>query len=288
MSQNPAFSIISINLNNKKGLKSTINSVVSQIFQNYEYIVIDGGSEDGSLEVIRQFENKIDFWISEKDTGIYNAMNKGITKANGNFLLFLNSGDSLHNENVLNDAFKMITSDDQICTGDMLLNFESKQEKVINPEHISLNDLYYKTISHQATFINAKLFKKYGLYNENLKIVSDWEFFFKVLILKNEPYKKIPLLISIFDTSGISYNPNYQNALQKEAEFAMSYLVPQEKIRESLEQYDILQKKLNESKRFAMLEKIEQSIFLRRMLSVFMRMLLFLQKRGLKHSKKPL
>ncbi|MDR2910496.1 MAG: glycosyltransferase [Bacteroidales bacterium] len=92
-------SIITINLNNVAGLQKTIESVVKQTFTDYEYIVIDGGSTDGSADIIKQHANKITYWVSEPDKGIYNAMNKGIRVAKGEYCLFLNSGDWLINSN---------------------------------------------------------------------------------------------------------------------------------------------------------------------------------------------
>ena len=94
-------SIITINYNNASGLEKTIRSVVEQTYNEYEYIIIDGASLDKSKEVIQEYQRYIDFWCSEKDSGIYNAMNKGIQKASGEYLLFLNSGDVLHNSAVL-------------------------------------------------------------------------------------------------------------------------------------------------------------------------------------------
>ena len=93
-------SIITINLNNREGLRKTIESVVNQTFQDFEFIVIDGASTDGSVEVIQDYP-RINYWISEPDTGIYNAMNKGIAKATGEYCLFLNSGDTLFQINTL-------------------------------------------------------------------------------------------------------------------------------------------------------------------------------------------
>ena len=97
MTDKPTLSIITVNLNNCDGLQKTIDSVVGQTFTDYEWIVIDGGSMDGSRELIEQYADCLAYWCSEPDNGIYNAMNKGISRATGEWLLFLNSGDSLFN-----------------------------------------------------------------------------------------------------------------------------------------------------------------------------------------------
>ena len=99
------FSIITINYNNCEGLRRTIESVVNQTCHDFEYIIIDGGSTDGSVDVIKQYADQIDYWVSEPDKGIYNAMNKGVAVAKGEYCLFLNSGDSLHNNSALAKVF---------------------------------------------------------------------------------------------------------------------------------------------------------------------------------------
>ena len=106
-------SIITVNKNNAAGLKQTMESVISQDFDDYEYIVIDGGSSDESTAVIRQYEHKLAYWVSEPDSGIFNAMNKGIGKASGEYCLFLNSGDAL-TENSLINVFSVDLSEDII------------------------------------------------------------------------------------------------------------------------------------------------------------------------------
>ena len=87
-------SIITINYNNREGLRKTIESVVNQTYRNFEYIIIDGGSTDGSVEVVKEYADRISYWVSEPDNGIYNAMNKGVLAANGKYIQFLNSGDT--------------------------------------------------------------------------------------------------------------------------------------------------------------------------------------------------
>ena len=95
------YSIITVNYNNKEGLRKTIESVISQTFRDFEYIVIDGGSSDGSAELLKEYSDKITYWVSEPDKGIYNGMNKGIAKATGDYLNFMNSGDCFYDQQVL-------------------------------------------------------------------------------------------------------------------------------------------------------------------------------------------
>lgn len=194
------FSIITINYNNKIGLKKTIESVVSQSFSDYEYIVIDGGSTDGSKVVIKDFSDKIDYWISEPDKGIYNAMNKGIDKAVGEYCLFLNSGDTLHSECVLEMMAKECVLADLVIGKVLYLNSGQLSSLPIN---LTMKHFYSGSIHHPATFMKRILFDTIR-YDESYRIVSDWKLFIELLIFKNATYKHSSVVISDFDTAGIS------------------------------------------------------------------------------------
>lgn len=198
------FSIITVNLNNHAGLLNTIESVVNQTFTGFEFIIIDGGSNDGSREIVETFTTKLSYWVSEPDRGIYHAMNKGITKATGEYLLFLNSGDFLVDKTVMERLLKFDFCED-IVAGDCNV---SEYGKVIfhatPPNEISLSAFYGRTIPHQSTFIRRELFNNIGLYSENYWIHSDLEFFIKALILKECSYRHLPLTISDYNIEGIS------------------------------------------------------------------------------------
>lgn len=206
----PKLSIITVNLNNAEGLQKTIKSVVSQIFTDYEYIIIDGGSTDGSVDVIKKYADKITYWVSEPDKGIYNAMNKGIRVAKGEYCQFLNSGDYLVDENVLANVFSLGFNED-IVYGDILVNGNILKSRYILNLFFFINE----TIPHPASFIKKELFKKHGLYNEDLIIASDWEFFLKTIIFRKCSYKYIAMKIVSFDLNGIS-NQEYNKTLIKE------------------------------------------------------------------------
>ena len=117
----PNLSIITINRNNAAGLRKTIESVVSQTYTDFDYIIIDGASTDESVDVIKEYADRITYWVSEPDTGIYNAMNKGILKANGEYCLFLNSGDWLYDNDVLNDVFSISPTEDIVYGNDVFI-----------------------------------------------------------------------------------------------------------------------------------------------------------------------
>jgi glycosyltransferase involved in cell wall biosynthesis len=191
-----------------------VESVVNQTWQEFEYIVIDGGSTDGSKEFIEEQSEHIDYWVSEPDKGIYNAMNKGIAKATGEYLLFLNSGDHLNDLKVLEENHIHLLEKDIIyfdinVIGDGVF-FVKKC-----PAIMTFSYLYHETLPHQSTFIRKELFKKIGYYDEDIKIVSDWKFFIIALIKYNATYKHVGSVISTFYLDGISAHSDYFNEREK-------------------------------------------------------------------------
>lgn len=218
-------SIITVNLNNKDGLQKTIDSVISQTFKDFEWIVIDGGSTDGSKELIEKYSEFISYWVSEPDKGIYNAMNKGIRVAKGEYLQFLNSGDYLMASDVL-DCFFAHRTEADIMYGYVARNVDGKVQNLtgfLAKDDISLIDLYYQTIPHQGSFFRSGLFEQFGLYNENLRIVADREFYIKTIIYGNVSVKFIPTTIAFFEDGGISStSPKYM----QEKKQVLNSLVP--------------------------------------------------------------
>ncbi|SHF70122.1 glycosyltransferase [Dysgonomonas macrotermitis] len=196
-------SIITINYNNSEGLEKTIQSIVNQDFFDYEYIVIDGGSTDGSVDVIKKY-SRIDYWLSEPDSGVYNAMNKGIKKAQGEYLLFINSGDMLYNNQVLSNVFAK-NIDNDLLYGDLHRIFPDGHSDIVQmPDFVGCDQMMESTLTHPTTFIKRSLFDKYGLYREDLKIVSDWAFFFKIIVFSNVSRSHLPITIATFDMEGMS------------------------------------------------------------------------------------
>jgi glycosyltransferase involved in cell wall biosynthesis len=209
-------SIITINLNNKPGLVQTIQSVIIQTFTDFEFIIIDGGSTDGSVEVIKTHHRKVTYWISEKDKGIYNAMNKGILKANGEYCLFINSGDFFIKPTILSEMVSYIDGEDILYGNGFFQAKNNKMDKLECPAKITLSFFTLYCLFHPATLIKKSLFDKYGLYNESNKIVSDGEFFLKTIILNNVKTKLIPLEIAIAEDNGVSRNIEYKEILEDE------------------------------------------------------------------------
>ncbi len=198
-------SIITINLNNTNGLSKTIKSVISQTCQNFEYIIIDGASNDGSIDLIERYKDKITFWISEPDKGIYQAMNKGIKVSKGMYCMFLNSGDWLVSENVIERMLDSLP-DCSIYYGNMLKKYPDGKiyRDKCGEGEITMFAFYRGTLNHSPALIKRSLFEKYGMYDENLLIVSDWKWYLNVVGLHNEPVKYTDLDVVCFDMSGIS------------------------------------------------------------------------------------
>lgn len=201
---NPKITIITINYNNHEGLEKTIKSVISQSYKDFEYIVIDGGSQDGSREVIEKFADKISYWVSEPDKGIYNAMNKGIKVANGEYLLFLNSGDKLFNNDSLLNILPYLEKEDIVYGNLEFIDINNENFYGKYPETISFHFLFTGSLPHPASFIKKTAFDKVGFYDENLKIVSDWKWFIIAFTRFSLTWKQIPIIVSKFYLDGIS------------------------------------------------------------------------------------
>jgi len=224
----PKLSIITINYNNKAGLEQTLESVCGQRLSNFEFIIIDGGSTDDSQKVIENHADRISHWGSEPDNGIYHAMNKGIAAANGEYLLFLNSGDWLAGNTVLEQVFAQNPTAD-IVSGDICFYDTEKKNvrwHVPSPDQLTAKTLFLGTLPHQATFIRRELFHRFGPYNESLQVVADWLFFLEVLLERNCTYEHIPLTISYFAMDGISCSPSAQGLPRREQLAALNEKYP--------------------------------------------------------------
>ena len=206
--QSVVVSIITINKDNKAGLEKTMRSVLSQSFLDFEYIIIDGASSDGSVDVIRHYSESSNVpikWFSEPDTGIYNAMNKGIACAAGDYLLFLNSGDFLVDGDVLKNVFSSVHSADLLLARCRV----SRDGNVVwisplLPDTITLGTLYWNGIMHQSTFIKRSLFYNIGMYDESFRWLADIQFWYKSLIINDATTESIDLVTSDYNTDGTS------------------------------------------------------------------------------------
>ena len=242
-------SIITINYNNAEGLRKTLASVAAQTYPNIEHIIVDGNSTDSSVDVIREYESTLTSrlsplasrlkWLSEKDTGIYNAMNKGIEIALGKrvvnddhtssplasrlsplaseYIQILNSGDMLAAPDVTERMFQAMGNGqwaiDNETNRPQIPIFYGNMTKVNAAGQVvgksgyteySLRQFYQSTLNHDCAYIRKDLFEEYGLYDENLKIVSDWKWYLQAIGLGRAKPVYVDIDVTIFDDGGIS------------------------------------------------------------------------------------
>ena len=236
-------SIITITYNNVEGLNRTIQSVQSQTFRDFEHIIVDGGSTDGSVEIIRQYadneairqeNSKADnlassphhlitsspiTWISEKDRGVYDAQNKGIRLAHGEYCYFLNAGDTFCADDVLERMFSPSQNSlpfregqgvgaDILYGNEIIVDGNGQRVGIARGvENPSFVDLYNSCMKHQASFIRCSLFEQYGMYDADMRICSDFDWFFRVIAFHDEvtlQYKDVD--IAYFENTGLSYH----------------------------------------------------------------------------------
>lgn len=197
--------IITINFNHKAGLKRTIGSVVNQTFTDYEWIVVDGGSTDGSKELLERYQEHFAWWCSEPDDGVYNAMNKGIKHATGEYINFMNAGDLFASPTILDEILSKPHNAD-VLYGRMVVGAIDGDEYWSNMMKPRLRwfDFYNCTLNHQSTFTKREMFLKHGLFDESYKVYADWRHFAQIIGVEKVTSEYIPLIISIYEGGGIS------------------------------------------------------------------------------------
>lgn len=246
-------SIITINYNDAEGLRKTLASVAAQTYRDIEHIVIDGGSIDGSVEVIEDYVNQCMMydvlWVSEKDKGIYNAMNKGIRKATGDYCQFLNSGDTLAAPDVTKRMMASMEDRIDILYGDMLKlmpNGEEVYDVSGGGKEVTLNTFYGGCLNHGPAYIKRSLFDEYGYYDETLKICSDWKFYMQSIVLGKATTKHVDIVVTHFDMNGIS--ETRKDILNEERNRLLHEMIPQGILKDydryhfAMSQYDRLKK----------------------------------------------
>ena len=225
-------SIITINRNNASGLEKTLKSIAGQTCKDFEHIIVDGASTDGSVEVILKYADSLGDrvkWISEPDKGIYNAMNKGITMASGDYIQIMNSGDCLVSDDVterMNAALKD-SGYPSILYGNMLKDMPDgklMRDKCFAGQEITFLGFYRGTLNHSPAYIRRSLFEKYGLYDEDLRIVSDWKWYLQAIIIGEEKPVYVDVDITLFDMNGIS--ETNLGLRDKEKKEEMSRMIP--------------------------------------------------------------
>ena len=222
------FSIITINRNNANNLETTIKSIISQDSSLYEFIIIDGASTDNSLDIIKKYKAYIDYYISEPDKGIYNAMNKGIAKAKGKYAIFMNSGDLFSYSTALNDISKNELNADFIFCGWNRMKNGKHLASYLPGKQITLYTLFYYStcICHQAMFTRVAVLKELQGYDENLKISADICFVMKALGIYYKIYQSLPYYIANLDVEGMSNSPKGLAILNEEKPAYFKRLFP--------------------------------------------------------------
>lgn len=208
-------SIITINRNNAAGLRKTMASVFSQTYRDFEYIVVDGASTDESVEVIKEFElsfhhsiNPSLIWTSEPDSGIYDAMNRGVRKSHGEYTLMLNSGDYLVDEHVVERVIQELDETD-IVQGNIVKVQDGKEikERGYGKSDITFIDVMKNHFLHQASFCRREVFDRYGYFDESYRINGDTVFYAKCLGFGDASFRYVDINIAFFDITGISADP---------------------------------------------------------------------------------
>lgn len=228
-------SIITINYNDAEGLRKTLASVASQTYTDIEHIIIDGGSTDGSVEVIREYEQSLVSspspfasrlkWISEPDKGIYDAMNKGVAKASGEYLLFLNGGDALSSPTAIEDV-SLYLNDTDFVIGRSYFSKDGKRcgaSPLLSERDMSMYYMYLHGINHQSAFIRRNLLIDTP-YDTRVKINADWLFFVQTIVMRSATVKFVDLFFSDFDLTGVSSN---NVAVLKEREEVLKQVLPE-------------------------------------------------------------
>lgn len=218
------FTIVTVNYNNKIGLEKTIKSVLSQTYKDIEYIIVDGGSTDGSREIIENYKENITWWCSESDSGVYNAMNKGIMHANGDYINFMNSGDCFYDDDVLSKIASFNPNAD-VLYGNWVRWYNSEKKTFSQaPLKISVSFFFRgDNICHQAMFVRSTV-HRVEKYNERFRILADWDLWQR-LAMHNRSFQLLPIIVCNFDAnSGLS--EKCQDILKAERKMIRSQYPP--------------------------------------------------------------
>lgn len=195
MKQNPLVSIVTVVYNNVTEIEQTILSVLNQTYSNIEYIIIDGGSTDGTVNCIEKYSSRISYWISESDAGVYDAMNKGISRVSGEWINFMNSGDVFYQKSTLTDFFNYKIDDVDVMYGNTLI----RRKKHLKVRYSEWKGENFKGLCHQSVFVRTDIMKQYK-FESKYKLAADFNFLYKLFV---EGYKflYIPVIVSVYDVS---------------------------------------------------------------------------------------
>lgn len=214
-------SIITVCLNSVNTIEQTIKSVLNQTYKDIEYIIIDGGSDDGTCSVIEKYKEQIDYYVSEPDDGLYYAMNKGINYASGDIIGILNSDDwyEINTVELVVDTFKKYDCD--MVHGKMAIVYENNKNRIVNER--KLEDLYVgMNISHPTVFIKRSIYNEYGGFNQNYRSASDYEMMLR-LYISNINIRFVPHILTYFRLGGFSQKQERIN-IEESYQISKSYI----------------------------------------------------------------
>jgi len=216
----PTVSIVTVCLNDAAGLARTISSVARQTFSDYELVVVDGGSTDGSVDVVRANGAVVTDWVSEKDAGIYDAQNKGVRRARGEWIIFLNAGDALASDDALARFFEGAPAED-VLYGDVVWEEKDGRRRVdAQPDVLTLEFFMRTNLPHQATAVRRALLERLGPYDTELRIAADYEFLLRSIVVHGATTRHVPVPLAVQVTGGLSSRPESFASLRAERKLA--------------------------------------------------------------------
>ena len=243
--QNKRVTVITVCYNVERDIERTMLSVLNQSYQNIEYIIIDGASKDRTVDIAKHISSqypKRDISVfCEPDKGIYDAMNKGISKATGDWLNFMNAGDTFASNSIVSEMVSEISDGISILRGNIIRNYNGVHVKScgVVTQNPGLMDMFNNTFHHQACFIQRSLFSEYGLYSTAYKLCSDWKFFFDCVVLHHVKTKYVDKTVALFEMDGAS-SKNVTRYIDERESYLKSVLG--EEVFECLKELDLYRK----------------------------------------------
>ena len=232
-------SVITINLNDQKGLQATVNSVRAQDSVFLEHIIIDGGSTDGSAEYIKQNTSCFSHWVSEPDKGVYDAQNKGLQKAKGEYVIFLNAGDTFYSNDVIASfiSFANKKSHQIIYGNSNVITATGTSSTLTPPSKLNLDFWYRNTLNHQAVFFKRQVFQTYGQYDTLYKFCADMDVLLKVFKKEPDSFIHFSKIICNYQETGLSSKRENYNKIIEEKEAILSKQLTQEEYKSARSSY---------------------------------------------------
>lgn len=280
MKKKHKLSVVTINFNNCAGLKKTIESVVSQTNRSFEYVVIDGSSTDGSVDLLHEFSGSIDFWESKPDKNEYDGMNKGIRNATGEYVMFLNSGDTFYSPGAVEQILSFDFNEGFVYA-DVCVDYQSRKVIKRYPDILTSWFLFSEMICHQVQLIRKDLFRKFGDYDDSIKIVADYDFMIKVLLKGKVKYKHLPVVLAIYQWGGKSTQPEAAKSIH-DGKHSIQDKYFDRKILEVLRQFDreVYQQYISilNSRSYKVMRILTRFSFLNRIGNAIMNLILFVKR----------